>query len=85
MMAQSGAAMIIMENSSITPAGSGSSRTLRCDHDRYVDGLAKIAATIKEQRCRAALQINHAGRFAALWSRCLPQMYRLSVVLPGHC
>jgi 2,4-dienoyl-CoA reductase (NADPH2) len=64
MMAQSGAAMIVVENSSITPAGSGSSRTLRCDHDRYVGGLAIIAATIKEQRCRAALQINHAGRFA---------------------
>jgi NADPH2 dehydrogenase len=63
-MAQSGAAMIVVENTSITPAGSGSSRTLRCDHDRYVDGLAKIAATIKEKGCHAALQINHAGRFA---------------------
>ncbi|MFZ0610804.1 MAG: NADH:flavin oxidoreductase [Desulfobacterales bacterium] len=64
-MAQSGAAMIVVENSSITPAGSGSPRTLRCDHDRYLGGLAQIAGTIKEQRCRAVLQINHAGRYAA--------------------
>lgn len=64
-MAQSGAAMIVVENSSITPAGSGSPRTLRCDHDRYLGGLAQLAGVITEQRCRAVLQINHAGRYAA--------------------
>lgn len=65
-MARSGAAMVVVENASITPGGSGSSRTLRCDHDRYVKGLATVAGTIKEQKCRAVLQINHAGRFAAV-------------------
>ncbi|MBW1700326.1 MAG: NADH:flavin oxidoreductase [Deltaproteobacteria bacterium] len=64
LMAQGGAALIVVENASITPAGSGSTRTLRCDHNRYLPDLEKLAATIKDQKARAALQINHAGRFA---------------------
>ena len=59
-------ALIVVENASITPVGSGSPRTIRCDHDRYLNGLEELAATIKDQRTRAALQINHAGRFAYL-------------------
>lgn len=64
LMAQSGVALIIVENSSITPIGSGSPRTLRCDHDRYIKGLERLASTIKSERTSAGLQINHAGRFA---------------------
>ncbi|MFC1814509.1 NADH:flavin oxidoreductase [Thermodesulfobacteriota bacterium] len=63
-MAQSGAALIVVENASITPGGSGSPRTLRCDHNRYITGLSKLAEQIKSQKSLAALQINHAGRFA---------------------
>ena len=63
-MAKSGAAMVVVENASITPGGSGSPRTIRCDHNRYLPGLEKLAQTIKNQKSRAALQINHAGRFA---------------------
>jgi 2,4-dienoyl-CoA reductase (NADPH2) len=63
-MAKSGAALIVVENSSISPKGSGSPRTLRCDHDRYVKGLESLAAIIKRENTLAALQINHAGRFA---------------------
>jgi NADPH2 dehydrogenase len=64
LMAQSGAAMIMVENASITPAGTGSPRTIRCDHNRYLTGLEKLAASIKDQKGLAGLQINHAGRFA---------------------
>ncbi|UCD77228.1 MAG: NADH:flavin oxidoreductase [Desulfobacterales bacterium] len=64
LMAQSGTAMIMVENASIAPGGSGSPRTIRCDHNRYIAGLAELAATIKDQKTRAGLQINHAGRFA---------------------
>jgi NADPH2 dehydrogenase len=63
-MARSGAAMIMVENASITPGGSGSPRTIRCDHNRYLPGLAELADSIKAQKARAGLQINHAGRFA---------------------
>ena len=41
-----------------------SPRTIRWDHNRYLSGLAQLAATIKDQKSRAGLQINHAGRFA---------------------
>jgi len=64
LMAQSGVALIVVENASITPKGSGAPRALRCDHDRYIKGLEKLATTIKEQKTLACLQINHAGRFA---------------------
>jgi 2,4-dienoyl-CoA reductase (NADPH2) len=63
-MAAGGAAMIVVENAGVTPAGNGSPRTLRCDHNRYLPGLEKLAAVIKNENSRAALQINHAGRFA---------------------
>ena len=64
LMARSGAALIVVENSSITPKGSGSPRTLRCDHDRYINGLERLAVTIKGEKTLAGLQVNHAGRFA---------------------
>jgi 2,4-dienoyl-CoA reductase (NADPH2) len=64
LMAQSGAAMIVVENASITEGGSGGPRTIRCDHNRYLAGLEKLAAAIKDQKSRACLQLNHAGRFA---------------------
>jgi len=63
-MARSGAAMIMIENASVSPNGSGSDRTIRCDHNRYLPGLEKLALTIKDERSCAGLQINHAGRFA---------------------
>jgi 2,4-dienoyl-CoA reductase-like NADH-dependent reductase (Old Yellow Enzyme family) len=59
-MAQSGAAMIMVENASITPNGSGSPRTIRCDHNRYLNGLETLAKTIKNKKSLAGLQINHA-------------------------
>ena len=63
-MAQSGAALIVVENSSVTPGGSGSPRTLRCDHNRYISGLKSLAHCIKDEKALAGVQINHAGRFA---------------------
>lgn len=65
LMAQSGVALVVVENATIDhSAGSGSNRTLRVDSDDYLEGLATLARTIKQEGARAALQINHAGRFA---------------------
>ena len=64
LMAQSGAALIVVENSSIAASGSGSSRTLLCDHNRCISVLETLAQTIKGENALACLQINHAGRFA---------------------
>jgi len=63
-MAKSGAALIVVENSSIMPEGAGSLRTIRCDHNRYLPGLEKLAQSITSHKARAGLQINHAGRYA---------------------
>jgi 2,4-dienoyl-CoA reductase (NADPH2) len=64
LMAQSGAALIVVESASVTPRGRGSARSIRCDHDRYMKGLETLAKTIKREEALAGLQINHAGRFA---------------------
>jgi 2,4-dienoyl-CoA reductase-like NADH-dependent reductase (Old Yellow Enzyme family) len=65
-MARSGAALIVVENAAVAAAGVGSTRTLRCDQARFVPGLARLAETIKAENALAALQINHAGRFAGV-------------------
>jgi len=64
LMARSGVAMVVVEGAGITVNGSGAARTLRCDHDRYLKGLEGLARTMKDEKAVAALQINHAGRFA---------------------
>jgi 2,4-dienoyl-CoA reductase (NADPH2) len=64
-MAKSGVAMVVVENATVDhPEGSGSNRTIRVDTDDNLEGLSRLAATIKEQGALACLQINHAGRFA---------------------
>lgn len=77
-MAASGAAMIVVENSAIQASGLGSPFTLRSDHDRYLRGLGKLAATIKREGALAVLQINHAGRY-----RFMPKMIAPSPIKTG--
>jgi len=67
LMAKGGVAMVVVENATVDhPMGSGSNRTLRVDTDDHLEGLTKLAATIKEQGAVACQQINHAGRFASI-------------------
>jgi len=67
LMAKSGVAMVVVENAAIDyPTGSGSNRTLRVDTDENLAGLSKLAVVIKGQGAMACLQLNHAGRFAAI-------------------
>jgi len=72
-MAQSGVALVVVENATIDyQRGSGSHRTIRADTDDNVDGLKRLAETIKEEGAFACLQINHAGRFAAVTNPVAP-------------
>jgi 2,4-dienoyl-CoA reductase (NADPH2) len=65
LMASGGVAMVVVENATVDhPVGSGSNRTLRADTDDNLDGLKRLALTIKQEGALACLQINHAGRFA---------------------
>jgi NADPH2 dehydrogenase len=64
-MAASGVAMVVVENATVDhPTGSGSNRTIRADTDDNLDGLKRLAGTIRSEGALACLQINHAGRFA---------------------
>jgi 2,4-dienoyl-CoA reductase (NADPH2) len=64
LMAQSGVAMVMVENATISPDGAGSPRTIRCDHQRFLPALAKLADAIQNHKSLAGLQVNHAGRYA---------------------
>jgi len=57
----------VVENATVDyPTGNGSNRTLRADTDENMEGLTRLATTIKKQGALACQQINHAGRFAAI-------------------
>jgi 2,4-dienoyl-CoA reductase (NADPH2) len=66
LMAKSGAGLIVVESAAVAASGCGSPRTLRCDHGRFVKGLARLAEVIRAGKALAGLQVNHAGRFAGV-------------------
>ena len=58
LMAQSGVAMVVVENACIDyPVGSGSHRTLRADTDENLPGLTQLASTIKQEGAIACLPV----------------------------
>ena len=63
-MAASGVSMIVLENASVMPEGTGSPFTLRIDQDQYIKGLSRLAGVIKEKGVIAIQQLNHCGKFA---------------------
>jgi 2,4-dienoyl-CoA reductase (NADPH2) len=71
-MAESGAALVIVENATVEPCGLGNPRTMLVSEDRFVPGLARLAATIKARGVPAVLQIHHAGRYARRADRIAP-------------
>ena len=60
--AAGGPAMVIMEACAVSPEGIVSPHQPVIYHDRYIEGLAKIAVAIKEEGAVPALQIHHGGR-----------------------
>ncbi|WP_031517948.1 NADH:flavin oxidoreductase [Desulfofalx alkaliphila] len=65
-MGKSGAAMVVVENAIVDGERSWFGRLLRIDRDDYIEGLAKLARSIKEGGAHAVIQINHGGRYAAI-------------------
>ena len=60
--AAGGPAMVMMEACAVSPEGIVSSHQPVIYDDRYIEGLSKIAAVIKEEGAVPALQIHHGGR-----------------------
>ncbi len=82
-MAGSGAAMVVVENVSVHASGMGHPFVLRLDHDRFIPGIAKIAAAIHTAGASAVMQINHAGRYAyASGQRLAPSAFKTGDVIP---
>jgi len=63
-MADSGAGMVVVENATVEPRGLTNPRSLLASEDRFVPGLARLAAVIKARGVPAVLQLHHAGRHA---------------------
>ncbi|RLB89625.1 MAG: hypothetical protein DRH26_11185 [Deltaproteobacteria bacterium] len=60
--AAGGPAAIIIEACSVSSNGFVSPHQGRIYHDKYIEGLSKIAAAIKAEGCLAGLQLHHSGR-----------------------
>ena len=81
-MASSGAGMVILENVTVEPCGLGNPRTLLISEDRFIPGLARLAAEIHRHGVPAILQIHHAGRYAQRPDRIAPSPVPTWGVLP---
>ena len=81
-MAASGVSLVVVENAAGDETGLGSPFTLRLDHDRYLEGLSRLAETIQGEGARAFLQINHAGRYAFMPERLAPSPVITGGVMP---
>ena len=57
-----GSAMIIMEAHAVSPDGVVSAHQPRIYDDRFIEGLAKVAAVMKSEGSVPAIQIHHGGR-----------------------
>ncbi len=64
--ARGGAALIVVEATSISPNSDGMPNLLRAYDDRYIPGLSSLARAIKENGAVACLQLFHAGRYARI-------------------
>lgn len=81
-MARSGASMIVVENIAVHETGRGSPYMLRADDDRFLPGLEKLARVLKDEGVIAAVQINHAGRYAFTPDRLAPSPVATGQVVP---
>jgi len=63
-MADSGAGMVVVENTTIEPRGLTNPRSLLASEDRFIPGLARLAQAIKARGVPAVLQLHHGGRHA---------------------
>jgi 2,4-dienoyl-CoA reductase-like NADH-dependent reductase (Old Yellow Enzyme family) len=63
-LAATGVSMVVVANVAVAPEGVTSTYNLRIDDDRFMPGLAELATAIRGQGTLAAIQLNHAGRFA---------------------
>lgn len=65
--AVSGAALVVVEASSVSPNSDGATAYgIKAHDDQYLPGLTKLASAIKENGAISALQIFHAGRYAGI-------------------
>jgi 2,4-dienoyl-CoA reductase-like NADH-dependent reductase (Old Yellow Enzyme family) len=81
-VADSGAAMVVVENVPVEPCGLGNPRTLLISEDRFVPGLARLAKVIKARGVPAVLQLHHGGRYAKRADRIAPSAVETWGVTP---
>ena len=60
--ARGGAGMIVVGYATVDEM-SGNTMNIGAHKDEFIPGLARLATAIKENGARAAVQLNHAGRY----------------------
>jgi 2,4-dienoyl-CoA reductase-like NADH-dependent reductase (Old Yellow Enzyme family) len=63
-LAESGVAMVVVANASVSADGVVAVNNLRIDRDDFIPALARLARAIQKGGALAVLQLNHGGRFA---------------------
>jgi 2,4-dienoyl-CoA reductase-like NADH-dependent reductase (Old Yellow Enzyme family)/nucleotide-binding universal stress UspA family protein len=63
-LAESGVAMVVVANASVSADGVVAVNNLRIDRDDFIPALARLARAIQQRGALAVLQLNHGGRFA---------------------
>ncbi len=63
--AKGGVSLIIVQTATVDdPRGKATPRQMSLDHDKYLEGLSELARAIKRGGARAAIQLEHGGRYA---------------------
>jgi 2,4-dienoyl-CoA reductase-like NADH-dependent reductase (Old Yellow Enzyme family)/thioredoxin reductase len=72
--ARGGAGLVMVEESCVdAPVGKGGAFQLYIDDDKCLPGLTELAGAIHQNGAKAAIQLHHAGRFAATrYTGCQP-------------
>ena len=83
-MAESGAALIVVENAAVDASGLGSPVMLRADRDECTVGLTTLAAAIHRAGALAFQQINHSGRYGFRKERIAPSAVPMGDVMPAE-
>jgi len=63
--AKGGVGLIIVQTATVDyPRGKATPLQISIDHDKYLEGLSDLAQAIKRGGARAAIQLEHGGRYA---------------------
>ena len=79
-----GAGLVIVDEGCVdAPTGKGTAYQTYIDDDKYIPGLSELASVIQKYGAKAAIQLHHAGRLAAIRYTGCPPVASSAIAAPG--